>query len=191
MFKDLSYTLVALPTLLPIGQTDAMRIPMKACNLSRPARIDIKIDKKGNPSINQKPDFQLVWKGSIIVDRESFDIYLPRAGSYSLKNTANDDGDLYNTSTLISIDSNHDGRLTDDEGWFANLPIRIGDKMFEATQIAPNGKTVELKPSAKPLSGIVVGRNVPPFAYKTRDGQTVTQDTYKGKAVLLDVWSVT
>jgi hypothetical protein len=157
----------------------------------RPARIDIKIDKKGNPSFNQKPDFQLVWKGSVTVDREAFDIYLPKADSYRLKNTANDDGDLYNTSTLISIDSNHDGRLTEDEGWFANLPIRIGDKMFEATRIAANGSTVDLKPSGKPLSGIVVGRKVPPFAYKTRDGQTVTQDTYKGKAVLLDVWSVT
>ena len=167
-----------------------IEIAMKSCSAGRPPRTNIEI-KNNNPIITQKPDFQLVWKGGITVDSESFDIYLPKAPAYSIKNTAKDDGDLYNTSTLISIDSNHDGRLTADEGWFANLPVRIGDRMFDVIRIAPNGRSIILKSSAKPLSGVIVGRRMPPFAYKTRDGKAITENTFKGKALLIDVWSVT
>ena len=41
------------------------------------------------------------------------------------------------------------------------------------------------------LAGTVLGRKCPDFEYKTTDGKTVTRETFKDKAFLLDIWSVT
>ena len=40
-------------------------------------------------------------------------------------------------------------------------------------------------------SGAVAGKPCPPFSYKTIDGKTVSNATFKGKAFLIDVWSPT
>jgi hypothetical protein len=118
-------------------------------------------------------------------------IYIPKADHYATKNTGRDDQWLSNNSTRIFIDANTDGKLDEFEGWFTNLPIRIGDRNYRVERIADGAAQIELTPLSDPLTGLVVGRKVPPFRFKTADGQTVTQDTYKGKAFLLDIWSVT
>ena len=73
----------------------------------------------------------------------------------------------------------------------ANLPIRLGDKMFDVAEIAADGSRITLKASKAPLSGVILGRKCPPFSFKTADGKIVSDETLSGKAVLLDIWSIT
>jgi hypothetical protein len=171
--------------------SDTITIPMQLTKAARPGHINVTIDKSGKPNIIPAKDTQLTHQGVIKIDGETFNIYLPAAGSYSLKNTGTGEGQFENTSTLLSVDANRDGKFTDDEGWYANLPLRIGDRMFEVVRIAPDGSSITLKRSTKPLAGVITGRKVPPFSYTTAEGKPFTQDTYRGKAVLIDVWSVT
>src|SRR6266404_4079901 len=71
-----------------------------------------------------------------------------------------------NTSTLISVDNDHDGVITADEGWFASLPIRVGDKMFDVVDIEREGNRIDVRPSATPVRGVVVGRMCPSFSFQ-------------------------
>src|SRR5262249_56319595 len=111
------------------------------------------------------PQDKLVKRGTVQVDGQEYALYLPKADSYSTENTASSDSALENTSTLISVDHNGDSELTDDEGWFANLPLRLGDKMFNVTEIAGDGSRIVLQPSTSPLRGVIVGCTCPPFAF--------------------------
>ncbi|HUN82208.1 MAG TPA: hypothetical protein VMV81_11945 [Phycisphaerae bacterium] len=168
---------------------DVISVEMRPCKQSRFAReiSVLKLVLTGNRSTEP-----LVVRGTLEVGGESYDLYLPKKNDgYSTKNTGSDDSHFINTSTLISIDANHDGELTDDEGWFSNLPVRIADQMFDVVSIAEDGSRVELRRSKAPLAGAVVGRKCPPFSLQTADGRTLTLDSFAGKAFLLDVWSVT
>ncbi len=137
------------------------------------------------------PKEKLVHKGELVLEGRTHTFYLPKAKSYSVKNTGDTDSHHDNTSTLLSIDANGDGELSDQEGWFANMPIRLDDAMFEITSIADDGGRIELKRSQAPLRGLIVGRKCPPFSFKTTDDRKVRLDDYRGKALLLDVWTVT
>jgi hypothetical protein len=137
------------------------------------------------------PRDELVKRGTVQVDRQTYTLYLPKAGSYSTKNTGSSDCDFDNNSTLISVDQNGDGRLTENDGWFANLPLRLGDRMFDVAEIAADGSRIVLKPSRAPLRGVIVGRTCPPFAFKTADGKEVSRERLAGKPFLLDIWSIT
>jgi len=136
------------------------------------------------------PKEELVKRGTVEVDGQKYNLYLPKAKSYSTTNSKADDP-IENTSTLISVDHNGDGRLTDDEGWFADLPLRLGDKMFDITEIAADGSQLVLQPSKSPLRGAIVGRICPPFSFKTADGQEVSRESLAGKPLILDIWSIT
>jgi hypothetical protein len=125
------------------------------------------------------------------VDCRNYTLYLPKAESWSMKNTGPSDCDNDNTSTLLSVDQNGDGRMTENDGWFANLPLRLGDKMFDLAELAADGSRIVLKPSKSPLRGLVVGRTCPPFSFRTSDGKVINRDRLAGKAFLLDIWSVT
>jgi hypothetical protein len=171
--------------------SDTITIPMKPSKASRPGHISVTLDKKGIPSITPAKDTQLAHQGIIKVDGATFNIYLPAADSYSLKNAGTGEGQFENTSTLLSIDADGDGKFAADEGWYADLPLRIGDRMFEVVRMAPDGSSLTLKRSNKQLAGVIVGRKVPPFSYRTADGRSFTENSYRGKAVLIDVWSVT
>ena len=137
------------------------------------------------------PTDKLVRKGELVLDGRTHTFYLTKTKSYSVKNTGDTDGHSDNTSTLLSIDADGDGELSDDESWFANMPVRLDDAMFEITSIADEGGRIELRRSDAPLRGLVVGRKCPPFSFKTTDGRKVRLEDYRGKALLLDVWSVT
>jgi len=134
---------------------------------------------------------EMAKQGQLSVAGQNYAVYLPKAKTYSLKNTAGTQLRLMNTSSVILIDQNDDGRLTPDESWSANQPIRVGDQMFEVVDIATDGSKIVLQASRVPMGGIVMGRKCPPFSFKTADGQSITQDTFAGKAFLLDIWSVT
>jgi hypothetical protein len=136
------------------------------------------------------PRDRLVKRGAVDIQGEKFDLYLPATKPYSTRNQAKN-GSGEDTSTRFSIDLDHDGRLTEEESWYASGPIRIGDEMFEVLEIAQDGTRLVLKPSSAPLRGVIKGRRCPPFAFTTPDGDPVTLDRLRGKAFLLDVWSVT
>ena len=137
------------------------------------------------------PKDKLVKRGTVEVDGQGYTLYLPKADLYSTKNTESSDSGFENNSTLISVDHNGDGLLTDDEGWYANLPLRLGDKMFDVAEIAADRSQIVLKPSHSPLRGVIVGRTCPAFSYKTADGDEVSLETLAGKAFVLDIWSFT
>jgi hypothetical protein len=164
-------------------------VEMKDCKATRPGKMSTGVGILRLLLLGPPRD-QLVKRGELELDGETFALYLPKAASYTLKNTS-DQSELANNSTLLSIDQNGDGALTEDEGWYANLPIRVGDRMFDVIEIDKDGSRIVLKPSQAPLRGLIVGRRCPSFTFKTSDDREVSLQTLAGKAFLLDVWSVT
>jgi hypothetical protein len=163
---------------------------MEDCHAERPAKITTAAGVLRLLFVGPPKD-DLVKRGTAQVDRRKYTLYLAKAKSYSTKNTAPSDRDGDNTSALISVDQNGDGKLTENDGWFANLPLRLGDKMFDVTEIAADGSRIVLKPSKAPLRGVIVGRTCPPFSFKTADGSEVSRESLAGKPFLLDIWSIT
>lgn len=172
------------------AESAAMTIVMNDCKASRPGKITSNIGVL-NLLLGGPPKDKLVKRGTVSVDGREYALYLPKADSYSRTNDGANDSDLENTSTLISIDQNADGKLTDDEGWFANLPLRLGDTMFDVAEIAKDGSRLVLKGSDSPLRGVIIGRTCPPFSFETAEGKEISLETYVGKAFILDIWSFT
>src|SRR5262245_36661684 len=171
------------------GPDSSLTIHLEDCEASRPGRVkpdvlkdlkpeDLKNDPEGARRLIEdafKPE-KLVKRGRIQVKEGSFDIYLPESEEpYTIVNKGASEADHENLSTLISIDANGDGKLTEEEGWFASQPIRIADRMWEVASIAPDGSRIEIRPSAKRLQGLVLGRKCPPFSYQTEEGKRITQ----------------
>jgi hypothetical protein len=174
----------------PTASTDVFTIKMEDCKTMRPASITSETSTLGLIFGGRGKD-ELVKRGSLDVDGKKYTLYLPKAKAYTTTNSKSNDSGFENTSTLLSIDQKGDGLLTEREGWFANLPIRLGDRMFDIVEIAADGSRIALKASKAPLSGVIVGRQCPPFSFKTADGKIVSDETLSGKAVLLDIWSIT
>ena len=168
----------------------AITVVMEDCKAARPGKITNAVSAL-RMLIAGPPKDELVKRGTVQVDRQKYTLYLAKAKSYSTRNTGPSDCDFDNTSTLISVDQNGDGRMTENDGWFSNLPLRLGDKMFDVAEIAADGSRILLKPSKSSLRGVIVGRTCPPFAFKTADGKEVSSKGLAGKAFLLDIWSIT
>ena len=177
----------------PVMQaSDAERftIEMSPCKAKRRGRITSSTSILGL-LFSGPPTDKLTHKGDLVLNGRTHTFYLPKAKSYSVQNTGDTNGYNDNTSTLVSIDASGDGKLSDDEGWYANMPIRLDDAMFEITSIADDGGRIELRRTDAALRGLIVGRKCPPFSYQTSDGRKVRLEDFRGKALLLDVWSVT
>jgi hypothetical protein len=171
-------------------QPNSIEVAMSDCDAERRGKIT------GGTGVvrllfSGPPKDKLVKRGAVEVDGTKYNLYLPKAKAYSTVNAKKDDSDFENTSTLMSVDHNGDGLLSDEEGWFANLPLRLGDKMFDVSEIAEDGSRIVLKPSKSPLRGVIVGRSCPPFSFRTADGKEITRETLSGKAVVFDIWSIT
>lgn len=167
-----------------------MTIAMDDCQASRPGTIT------SNTSILRMlfaglPEEKLVKRGTVQVDGQQYTLYLPQAPSYSTQNTKPGDSPFENTSTRISVDQTGDCRLTEDTGWCANLPLRLGDTMFDVVEIAADGSWIVLQPSQSPLRGVLIGRTCPPFTFTTADGKEISRESLAGKPFLLDIWSIT
>jgi hypothetical protein len=173
----------------------AITVAMEDCKATRPRRISSGTSILSVLSaLFQGPGGvrdSVVKKGSVTVEGRAYQLYLPKAASYTIKNTGKSDDQFENTCTLISIDSNGDGKLEDAEGWYANMPIRLGDRMFDVSEISKRGDRVVLTPSSAPLRGMVEGFKCPPFSFKREYGEVVSRDQFAGRAFLLDIWSVT
>lgn len=168
----------------------AITIAMESCKASRPGKITSATSTLAL-LFSGPPKEELIKRGTVQVDGHTYTLYLPKAKSYSIKNTKPGDSDFENTSTLISVDQNGDGRLTGHHGWFANLALRLGDKMFDVAEIAADGSRIILKSSKSRLRGVIVGRTCPPFSFKTAEGKEVNGERLAGKPFIIDIWSIT
>jgi hypothetical protein len=167
-----------------------LTVRMEDCKATRPGKITNDTGIFGL-LFSGPPKDELTKRGVVEVDGQKYVFYLPKAKAYTVKNNGKKDHDFENTSTLLSIDQKGDGKLIDADGWFANLPVRLGDRMFDVAEIAADGSRIVLKPSKAPLRGAIVGRACPPFSFPTADGKTISRDGFAGKPFLLDIWSIT
>jgi len=178
-------------------QTTPIILKMEESKASRRGKLQLTEEELKDPQklsarlLKGWPKEDLVKRGVLEVDGHKYSLYLPQAKAYSVKNTKPSDADSENTSTLISVDQNGDGLITDADGWFANLPLRLGDKMYDVTEIAADASRIVLKPSKSPLRGVIVGRACPPFSFKTADGKVVSRESLARKPFILDIWSIT
>jgi hypothetical protein len=162
---------------------------MEDCRASRPGKFTA--DTSPANLLKGRPREDLVKRGTVRVGEQTYTLYLPRAKAYTTRNAKPNDSGFHNTSTLISVDQGGGGQLKDEDGWFANLPLRLGDRMYDVAEIAADGSRIVLKASKAPLRGAVVGRRCPPFAFKTAEGKEVSFESLRGRAFLLDIWSIT
>lgn len=189
---------VAVPALVAFAQVPASLPDQKVEESSANVRVTLKSCKPLRLSgtlgllltLHSSPNVELDRKGLFKAEGREFPIYLPDE-PYNLKNAGDSDQVSENDATLIGVDADADGTIGEGEGWFANLPVRIGDKMYEVVAIDKKGKWIDLARSPKPLSGAVVGSALPDFSYKTPDGKIVSNADFRGKSFLIDIWSVT
>jgi len=165
---------------------ERIAVRMEDCQATRPGVVKSLFEALAGAAKEN-----LVKRGVVEVDGKKYPVYLPKAKPYTVRNTAKKDHIFENTSTRLAVDQKGDGKLTEADNWFANLPVRLGDRMYDVVEIAADGSRLVLQPSKSPLCGVIVGRSCPPFSFKTADGKTISRDGLAGKPFLLDIWSVT
>lgn len=174
---------VVPPSAVPALKSGQRIVKLTPSDLTRPGVSRI-TDVGWNP-----PAPEQLSRGELNVGDERVILYVPTFGPYSTNSV--EQHSFNNTSTIISVDSNRDGQLKSTEKWHTSLPVRLGEAMFEVKQIDPGGTWILLEESKLPLAGCVVGKKCPDFEFTTMDGKKVSLDTYKGKVLLLNVWSMT
>ncbi len=182
---------------IPSGHTaeapsDQIVVEMEKCQTSRPSVVKSMSSILGDVFLGtgERKD-RLVLKGTIPVDGQDVEIYLPRSRAYAIENPEPDNTRFTNRTTYISVDQNGDATLDQHESFACNLPVRILDSMFEVTEIHPEGNSITFRKVDIPLYGIVLGRRCPDFWYETVDGEVVSNTSIRGKLTILDVWAVT
>ena len=176
--------MLACPALRAQDEKDIV-IQMVACEKKR----EFSLYLSAGLFVKSSPD--LVRRGTIKVDKETFDIFLPKVtDGYSVAARPKRKTHMIKyTSTYLAVDQNHDGKLSGWESYLAEFPLRIGDSMYEVRSITDDGSTITLRPSDGPLQGAVIGRKAPEFEFKTVDGKTLNRDSYKGRALLIECWA--
>lgn len=139
--------------------------------------------------VESSPD--LVRKGTVQVDGTAFDLFLPKEkGGYSVRPRPELQGVLVTlTSTWLSVDQDHDGKITLEESYFAELPLRLGDTMFDVVDIAADGSTLTLRRREGPLAGAVLGRKAAAFEWTATDGRKLGNASYANRVLVIDCWA--
>jgi len=169
---------------------ESIIVTMEDCQASRPGRITADMNLLAL-IFSGLPKEPLVKKGTVTIDGQKVRFYLPQAKTYTVKNSKTSDGGAENSSTAITVDQKGSGLFAEEDIWFANLPVRIGDRMFDVSALAADGSSLTLAPSRAPLRGVILNRQCPDFSLKTTTGALITNKDLAGKAFLLDIWSVT
>jgi len=189
MIKAAPRAKVMLPSISPPKAAEnETSVALKPTSLQRQGIMHFNFAADGRPSY-EMPEAEKLVRGDLKVDQEQTSFYLPQYGPHELTTKGNHS--FENTSTRITVDSNHDGKLDRSEHWWTSLPVRLGDSMFDVAAIDPGSQWILLKKSSARLAGVVVGKPCPEFSLLTTNGYKATQDTFKGRWLLLDVWSET
>lgn len=197
---------LALSVLFSLSASQSWAVPAKAHPKSLPVPPAVKgeivvklqpsaVTREGKIVFNKDffahPNFtrpiEHMNQGKMSVDGEDVVLYIPKHGPYSL---TTDPEEFGNTSMRISVDTNNDGRLENTESWFSSIPVRIANSMFQVRSVDPGGTWIKFAKLDAPLTGLVVGKPCPDFEFTTADGKKVRLEDYKGKTLLLDVWSM-
>lgn len=178
----------AKPKPIPTAQDGQLVVPLSPSSQARQPPIRFTVDKSGHPQVHHPPQEKMV-SGRVTIDGEGVLLFVPAKGPYSF--TSKTHHSFTNTSTALSIDSNHNGTIDSYELWWSSLPIRLGDRMFTVRTIDPGASWILVEKSPAPLAGAVVGKPMVQFNFKTTNGKDVSLDTYKDKWLLLDTWSFT
>ncbi|MFO1032054.1 MAG: hypothetical protein U1F60_13335 [Planctomycetota bacterium] len=164
----------------PLRAQDPIVVKMAPCEAKRPVR-----------SFYVKSSRDLVRTGSLQVGLETFGLYLPQEkGGWSATARPERRGTLVTlTSTWLAVDQDHDGKIALDESYFAELPLRIGDTMFDVVDIAADGSAVTLRRRRGPLAGPVLGRKAAAFEWTATDGRKLTNASYENRVLVIDCWA--
>ncbi|MGY4706636.1 redoxin domain-containing protein [Candidatus Bipolaricaulota sp. J31] len=101
----------------------------------------------------------------------------------------NDDVDLY----VVDVDG--DGVLHGEPGghelFALTEPFTVGDRSFKLAEVAPDGSSVALVPTAyvPPKVPLYIGAPAPEFSFVDLKGREVSLKELRGKVVLLDFWA--
>jgi len=181
-----SLALASSLLLAPLGaaphstQDASIVINMAPCEVKRPVR-----------GFYVKSSRELVRKGSVEVGDEKFEVYLPKEknGWSHRPRPELEEGLVSLTSTWLSVDQDHDGKIAVDESYFAELPLRIGDTMFDVVDIASDGATLTLRRREGPLQGAVRGRKAAAFEWTAADGRKLNNASYENRVLVIDCWA--
>ncbi len=138
-----------------------------------------------------KSSTKLVKKGAVQVDGTAFDLYLPREkNGYSHVPRPEQKAVLVTlTSTWLAVDQDRDGKIALEESYFAELPLRIGDAMFDVVDIAKDGSSITLRRREGPLAGAVMGRKAAAFEWTAEDGRKLTNRSFENRVLVIDCWA--
>ncbi|HEY9760736.1 MAG TPA: hypothetical protein V6C97_36605 [Oculatellaceae cyanobacterium] len=180
---------VMLPsTAPPTASESEILVSLKPTEKTRYGRLQVHLNANGNPSFEDPGEEELM-RGDVKVGNEQMTFYVPKYGPHPL--TSKDNHSFENTSTLLSVDSNHNGKIDHAEDWWTSRPIRLGEQMFDVKAIDPGTSWILLSKSQAKLAGAVKGKRCPSFQFFATNGKMVSLADYKGKVLLLDVWSMT
>ncbi len=174
------------PLPVPAAAPGEIVVKLQPSKETRAGVIHFTSDLLSMPNFGQSKE-QLM-QGELSVDGEKVAVFIPQNGPYEL--TTKED-EFSNTSMRVSVDANNDGELPDTEAWFSSMPIRVADSMLNVRKVDPAGTWITFAKAEVPLAGLVVGKPCPDFEFSTMDGKKVRLADYKGKSLLLDVWSMT
>lgn len=161
------------------AQPEPIVVAMSPCELKRP--VD---------SFYVKSSRNLVAKGTVQVDGEAFDIYLPEEKAYSRQPRPEQKALLtVRTSTYLSVDQDHDGKISALESYFAESPLRLGDAMFEIVDLPADGGSLTIRRTDRPLTGAVLGRKAAAFDWTAIDGSKLRRDDFKNRLLVIDCWA--
>lgn len=171
---------------MPVAASGEMVVKLERTGVMRDGSNRITFGWFNEPHFDNRRE--KLSKGVLKVGAEEAEIYIPQNGPYPL---TTDDKEYGNSSMRVSVDFDKNGELPQHETWFSSHPVRIGDQMFKVKSVDPGGTWMVFSKSNVPLSGLVIGRKCPDFELWTTQGMKVTLADYKGKFLLLDVWSMT
>ncbi len=128
-------------------------------------------------------------EGELTVDGKTYKLYMAPKWNYDVAKKRDWNAVIGENALGIFVDYDDDGDLSVSERWLPHTPIRFGSKMLKATSIA-NGE-VKFVPVDGPAMGGVEGQAAPDFDWTDMDGKAHRLQDYRGKYLILDMFSIT
>ncbi|MEM9943385.1 MAG: hypothetical protein AAF939_17605, partial [Planctomycetota bacterium] len=173
-------------------------LQLSECNLTRPkvklSSRDLLEELQNEPSetvSTSATEDRLVFKAELMQDGKKVNLYLPEATAYSLKNNSTGSTRFTNTSTYISIDHDGDGYISGHESNALCAPFRVWDSMYQVLEIDCARRELRIEKKDMALCGAIKNRVCPPFEFTTLEGQTISDQTIRGKVTILDLMGMT
>lgn len=170
------------------------------------ADIQIKVQKKSDSSYFQMVNYQIIlaekWTyrrireyryGEIKINNENVKIMLRSVSGFPMYDISDE--------TELFLDFNLDGKIN--ESWSLDStgkaiaseklsitnPFVFNGHKFEVVKLSPDGMHLSIKATAKDTA-YAIGFKMPDFSGKDKEGVIHNLKEYKGKKILLELWSI-